>query len=446
LKMLAHIDSGWNGSTGDRSKVERLYRQLVQEHRKANAAWRRMGHITLELVKLGESYQEIQRRLKCSKTSLHRWAQIIQAFPSPDDCMLHEAPACMSVLNACVTSARQIEGLTTGRWIPAAREALVLVSRMKSVPSVRKLTATLAKRRRQRIVKADADARKMLTNESEHQVHCRDCVDVAKDLSNASIDLAWLDPCYLRQSTSGMVPLRQAISPLVLTSAANPTAEQSRQVLRRLIPVLSRKMKPTGVVVYWGDARTHDDPHVITLFLRHGWRCVQASLWRKWVSGASPAGNMRTSDAADGERYLVWARRNHVPTIYDSDVGRHGIIDAEPIRASSPRSARFTIAADGILTGSGLRHRGRRHLYEKPIALAERFFRKYLPPRSLVFDPFGCSGSACIAAASLGHRFVYAEIDEENYRYGAARLALHLKHLRNDQHSSRVDGLQATHS
>lgn len=431
MKTATHADATLPTKPFDRQRVERLYSQLVQEHRKANAAWRRMGHLTLELVSLGESYSQIQQRLGCSKTSLHRWAQIVQAFPSPDDCMLHGQPACMSVLNACVTSARQIEGLASKRWLPAAKEALVLVERMKTIPSVRKLTAALARRRQARLAKSDAKAHRRLAGAVEHAVHNRDCVEVAKELHNSSVDLAWLDPCYLRDDGEGEAPLRQAVSPLVLTGAANPTADESRAVLSRLIPILSKKLKPTGVIVYWADGRTHDDPEVVSLFLKHGWRCVQASLWRKWASGSGPAGSMKTADAPDGERYLVWARADHIPTIYDSAIGRHGIVEAEAVRArNDSRSEQFDFSPDGLIDGSGLKHRGRRHLMEKPVALAERFFRKYLPPRSMVFDCFGCSGSACLAAANLGHRFVYAELDPQNFRYGAARIADHLDGLR----------------
>jgi hypothetical protein len=337
----------------------------------------------------------------------------------------------MSVLNACVTSARQIEGLASKRWIPAAKEALGLVEKMRTIPSVRKLTAALARRRQARLAKSDAKAHRRLAGAVEHAVHNRDCVAVAKELQNASVDLAWLDPCYLRDDGEGEAPLRQAVSPLVLTGAANPSANESRAVLSRLIPILSKKIKPTGVIVYWADGRTHDDPEVVSLFLKHGWRCVQASLWRKWAGGSGPAGSMKTADAPDGERYLVWARGNHVPTIYDSAIGRHGIVEAEAIRPRNDfRSEQFDFSPDGLIDGSGLKHRGRRHLMEKPVALAERFFRKYLPPRSMVFDCFGCSGSACLAAANLGHRFIYAELDPQNFRYGAARIADHLDDLR----------------
>ena len=388
-----------------------------------------MGHLTLELVSLGESYSQIQRRLGCSKTSLHRWAQIVQAFPSPDDCMLQGQPACMSVLNACVTSARQIEGLASKRWIPAAKEALGLVERMKTIPSVRKLTAALARRRQARLAKSDAKAHCRLAGTVEHSVHNRDCVEVAKELQNASVDLAWLDPCYLRDDGKGDAQFVRPSSPLVLTGAANPTADESRAVLRLLVPILSKAQADRRDRVL-ADGRTHADPEMVSLFLKHGWR-LRSGVTLAWASGSGPARSMKTADAPDGERYLVWARANHVPTIYDSAIGRHGIVEAEASRVRNDfRSEQFDFSPDGLIDGSGLKHRGRRHLMEKPVALAERFFRKYLPPRSMVFDCFGCSGSACLAAANLGHQFIYAELDPQNFRYGAARIADHLDGLR----------------
>ncbi|MBL9000189.1 MAG: site-specific DNA-methyltransferase [Phycisphaerae bacterium] len=416
------------GCPADRRHIEALYKRLVQEHRRANAAWRRIGDLTNDLLALGETYQQIQRRLGCSKTSLHRWAQIVQAFPSPDDSMLHGQPACMSVLNTCVTSARQLEGLRTDRWIPAAREALALVGKMRSIPSVRKLSAALARRRRERLDRAEAKSRSGHVFSADHALHQGDCVDVAKTLDDASVDMAWLDPCYFYGDEDGSEPKLIAMSPLVLTACANRTVADSKAVLRRLIPILARKLKPTGLVVLWSNGRSHDDPEIVELFLKHGWVSTQASLWRKWNGGSGPAGTMRAADAPDGERYIVWARKGHKPINHDPSAGRHGLIDDDQTRAAADTNdERFRFAADGVIDGSGLKHRGRRHLMEKPVALAERFFRKYLAHNGLVFDAFGCSGSACIAAVNLGHRFVYAELDEANFAFGSARIAAHVR-------------------
>jgi DNA modification methylase len=408
--------------------VEELYAQLVQEHRKANAAWRRIGILTNELLALGQSYTQIQRRLGCAKTSLHRWAQIVQAFPNPDDSMILGKVACMSILNSCVTSARQIEGLKSARWIPTAREALALIAKSKTIPSVRKLTAALAGKRQTKLVRSEAQARSALRSTADHSFHNKDCVEVAKTLDDGCLDMAWLDPTYFYGCENNSKPALAAVSPLVLTECANSTVEESRAVLRRLIPVLSRKMNSTGLIVYWSNGRSHDDPEVVALFLKNGWRVTQASLWRKWRGGSGPAGRMRTADAPDGERYLVWAREGHTPLNYDHSLGRQGLIEDEAFRAnSSAAGSSFDFAADGIIDGSGLKHRGRRHLMEKPTALAERFLRKYLPANSLIFDCFGCSGSACIAALNLGHRFIYSELNKTNFQYGSAKITAHMK-------------------
>jgi hypothetical protein len=414
-----------------RERVDRLYRELVQEHRRANAAWRRIGEITIELCELGETFKQIETRLGANKSSLHRWAQIVRAFPTVDDSMLKGKLACMSVLNSCVSSAKQIAGNKTDRWIRVAQEALTLVAALDTIPSVRQLSALLAQRRQASIRRAEARLRSSWANSSDHSVHHSDCVYVADMLDDGALDMAWLDPCYLYPTNTETESESKlfARNPLVLRGCANGSAEETRLVLGRLISILSAKLKRTGVIVYWANGRSHDDPQIMSLFEKHSWCSTQASLWRKWKQGCGPAGRMYTADAPDGERYIVWARAGYVPLNRNHHLGRHGLIDDDSIRVDSV-SDKFRFAQDGIIDGGGLKHAGRRHLMEKPVALAERFFEKYLAPNSLIFDAFGCSGSACIAALNLGHRFVYCELDRVNFEYGAARIGAHMQKIR----------------
>ena len=39
-----------------------------------------------------------------------------------------------------------------------------------------------------------------------------------------------------------------------------------------------------------------------------------------------------------------------------------------------------------------------------------------------MFEPFGCTGSMCLAAAGMNRRWVYAESHAENFRIGSNRL------------------------
>ncbi len=42
--------------------------------------------------------------------------------------------------------------------------------------------------------------------------------------------------------------------------------------------------------------------------------------------------------------------------------------------------------------------------------------------KKVLFEAFGCTGSASIAAIRLGHRYIYCELDKKNYAKGCTRL------------------------
>lgn len=60
------------------------------------------------------------------------------------------------------------------------------------------------------------------------------------------------------------------------------------------------------------------------------------------------------------------------------------------------------------------RQADRYHAWQKPLKLVERFVRHSTKPGDLVVDPFACTGSHLLAAASLGRRAVGCEINKEN--------------------------------
>jgi hypothetical protein len=60
------------------------------------------------------------------------------------------------------------------------------------------------------------------------------------------------------------------------------------------------------------------------------------------------------------------------------------------------------------------RQADRYHAWQKPLKLVERFVRHSTKPGDLVVDPFACTGSHLLAAASLGRKAIGCEINQEN--------------------------------
>ena len=67
------------------------------------------------------------------------------------------------------------------------------------------------------------------------------------------------------------------------------------------------------------------------------------------------------------------------------------------------------------------RQADRYHAWQKPLRLVERFIRHSTRPGDLVIDPFACTGSHLLAAASLGRKAMGCEIDKENMKIALQR-------------------------
>ena len=67
------------------------------------------------------------------------------------------------------------------------------------------------------------------------------------------------------------------------------------------------------------------------------------------------------------------------------------------------------------------RQADRYHAWQKPLKLVERFIRHSTKVGDLVVDPFACTGSHLLAAASQGRNAIGCEIDEKNMRIAIQR-------------------------
>jgi site-specific DNA-methyltransferase (adenine-specific) len=66
---------------------------------------------------------------------------------------------------------------------------------------------------------------------------------------------------------------------------------------------------------------------------------------------------------------------------------------------------------------------GRVHVAEKPVSLMSQLLNQFLPPGSLVLDPFCGSGSTGVACAREGMRFLGMELSEDYATIARRRIA-----------------------
>ena len=151
------------------------------------------------------------------------------------------------------------------------------------------------------------------------------------------------------------------------------------------LPAYLKKMKPTGrAYVFIGSY-----PHELKAYLN-------------------------TCDVQD---VLVWTYRNTLgPTPLNTYKRNWQAVlyfegpDAGPldcIEMVEQFSVQDVSAPDG-------RQADRYHAWQKPLKLVERFVRHSTKPGDLVVDPFACTGSHLLAAASLGRKAIGCEINKEN--------------------------------
>jgi DNA modification methylase len=97
------------------------------------------------------------------------------------------------------------------------------------------------------------------------------------------------------------------------------------------------------------------------------------------------------------------------------------------VRGSIWRGTRDEGVLRGHMQVSWETHReGRSHPHQKPVSLFVKLIQK-LPDEAVVCDPFMGSGTAAIAAHSLGHRFIGIEIEPHYFDIACLRLADALK-------------------
>lgn len=65
----------------------------------------------------------------------------------------------------------------------------------------------------------------------------------------------------------------------------------------------------------------------------------------------------------------------------------------------------------------------RHHPTEKPVASLQPLIESFTRPGAIVLDPFGGSGSTCVAAAQAGRRYIGIELLPDYHAVGCRRLA-----------------------
>ena len=102
--------------------------------------------------------------------------------------------------------------------------------------------------------------------------------------------------------------------------------------------------------------------------------------------------------------------------------------------AESLRGARHVVSEmlSKISNAENWKPYGNFHATVKPLTLMKYLIQLVTPPKGIVFDPFGGSGTTALAAADLGFNFLACEMSQEYVQTGEKRIAPELAQIKLD--------------
>lgn len=212
----------------------------------------------------------------------------------------------------------------------------------------------------------------------------------------ASIKLIWADPPYsnYRRVSDG----RYSGGSVTRTRCDNETAAEAISVTVDLLREWGPKLRSGGVLLLWQASGPLRRP-IADAIDAFGWELETTVIWDK---GNVAPGNFERPYSTQSEWCWALKRRGDRLVNHDNS-SRADVIRFDPsFRTAGPS--------------------GYDHCFEKPDALCRHFIGKHTFGGELCFEPFGCTGSLCVAAGAMGRNWVYAESHAANFALGSSRL------------------------
>ena len=246
-------------------------------------------------------------------------------------------------------------------------------------------------------------------------IHHADCLEILAQLPPSSIHLAYLDPPFMTNRTH--VSPRDAESESAKTRIRAtkpafadhwPSLTDYLDFLRARIALIHRALHDTGSILVHCDWRTCHHLRLLLDEIFGPERFVNHLIWWYGLGGSSPRRFARKHDDI-----LFYARSEN----YHFDPPR--------IPATSNRMRGQTKKATDVLAIPSINnqaHERTGYPTQKPLALLELLVRAGAPRDAIVLDPFCGSGTTCLAAHSLGRRYIGIDISPDAVRIARERL------------------------
>jgi DNA modification methylase len=231
-----------------------------------------------------------------------------------------------------------------------------------------------------------------------NQCHRGNCLDLLPRLEDGSIKIAFCDLPYGQYMDFQDGDYGPSVS---RTGCDNATTEQVKALQEKLMDGLLPKMARGGVMLLFRPGGILDPlhDHIVSCAKNSGWEIPHILTWDK---NYTKLGNRTAPYTTRTER--IWVLKRQGDELSNHDNSDRG--DLLP----------FPLVRQKTTEGD------RSHLMIKPIGLCEFLIQKHSYKGELIFDACGCSGNFSIAACHLNRKFIYCEVNPENFEFGSRRV------------------------
>jgi site-specific DNA-methyltransferase (adenine-specific) len=188
----------------------------------------------------------------------------------------------------------------------------------------------------------------------------------------------------------------------------NNTDQDALDATLALFKLCLPKMTTGGCLLLFQPGGKPDRPEILLEAQQQGWSCQYGLVWNKMQSLPS---DCSYPYAPSSERILIFTKADEQIEWHQNHLSRMDVLDFKSITLQATHKMER-----GELPFKSI------HMFQKPNELCEFLIRKHTHPGDLVVEPFGCSGTGCIAAAGLNRNWLYIESNESNYRWGRSRI------------------------
>jgi DNA modification methylase len=315
-------------------------------------------------------------------------------------------------------TARQV-GLRLPRlsMSPAEIRAVIVKLRNKTPRQVKAYFLRILYNKEQNMALAQSARASVEGNDTINRCYNTDWREVIPNLPDRSVKLFIADPPFAiyRDMKGGYLSYRSLTSPM-RADCDNNTTDDALAVTLPLFQLCMPKLAENGVLLIFQAGGKGDRPELLIEADRCGWQCAYALTWQKGLLLTS--GNNHHPYRICSERILVFCRKN------ESVIKNQNGMPASDILNFPTETPFVTTRME-----AGSMPVGDYHIFQKPQALMEFLIQQHSYPGELVCSTFGCSGVDALAAIKLRRQWVYVESNEDNYNWGANRIAKALNEI-----------------